>query len=372
MKLSVERSDLLRALTHVHRIVERRNTIPVLANALLQCEDNQLLLRATDLDIEIQEQIPAVVENPGATTVPAQMAFDITRKLPDGSQVSLELGEDKAALAMKTGRSRFSLQVLPKEDFPDISVGTFSHTFKIKAKDLKSLAERTQFAICTEEARYYLNGFYLHVVEKDGVNFLRAVATDGHRLALAEILAPEGSSGMPGVIVPRKTVTELHRLLEDSDEEALFELSDAKLRLSIGNIVLVSKLIDGTFPDYMRVIPQNNSKTMTVDHDDFKASVDRVSAIAGERGRGVKLAMNTDTLTLTVTNPESGVAIEELPVAYEHDALEIGFNSAYLIDIVGQIESVDIVFQLEDSSSPTLIKSSGEQTELFVLMPMRV
>jgi DNA polymerase-3 subunit beta len=371
MKLSMERAHLLKSLNHVHRVVERRNTIPILSNILLKADGGDLKLKATDLDLEALEAVPAVVEEPGSTTVPAHMLYDIVRKLPDGSEVVIEGSTDKG-ITVRAGRSRFQLQCLPESDFPDLTAGTFSHTFTMKAGALKHLIERTQFAISTEETRYYLNGIYLHTTEANGNVHLVTVATDGHRLAKTEMQAPEGADGMPGIIIPRKAVGEIFKLLDQPDEEVKVELSDAKIRLSFGSVVLTSKLIDGTFPDYGRVIPQNNDKTMEVDRAAFSSAVDRVSTVASERGRAVKLSLSNGNLVLSVNNPDSGSATEELSVNYEGDDLDIGFNSRYLLDIAGQLESDVANFRLADSGSPTLIQESEHSDTLYVLMPMRV
>ncbi|APF35914.1 DNA polymerase III subunit beta [Chelatococcus daeguensis] len=372
MKVTVERAALLKSLGHVHRVVERRNTIPILSNVLLRAESGMLHLKATDLDLEVTEALAADVEMAGATTVPAHVLYDIVRKLPDGSQVSLETGGDTSQMLIRSGRSRFTLQALPESDFPDIAAGEMPHRFTLPAGELKRLIDKTQFAISTEETRYYLNGIYLHTIESNGMPVLRAVATDGHRLARVETTAPEGSAGMPGVIVPRKAVAEVQKLLEDAEAQASVELSPSKIRLSIGSVVLTSKLIDGTFPDYQRVIPAGNDKQLVVERASFAAAVDRVSTISSERGRAVKLALADGRLTLSVTNPDSGSATEEIEVDYEADALDIGFNARYLLDITAQLDGDTALFKLADPGSPTLIQDREGASALYVLMPMRV
>ncbi|MCU0820671.1 MAG: DNA polymerase III subunit beta [Beijerinckiaceae bacterium] len=368
MKVTVEQAALLKALGHVHRVVERRNTIPILANVLLRASGGQLALKATDLDIDIVETIPADIAQDGTTSVPAHVLYDIVRKLSDGAQVSLEQDGQVGQVTLRSGRSRFSLQTLPESDFPDLAPGEMSHRFDVAAADLRLLIEKTQFAISTEETRYYLNGIYLHVL--DGK--LRAVATDGHRLALADVAAPAGASGMPGIIVPRKTVSELLKLVSEANDTVMVELSSVKIRISTGAIVLTSKLIDGTFPDYQRVIPQRNDKLMIVERDEFARSVDRVSTISSERGRAVKFALGDGKLTLSVHNPDAGQATEELVVDYESSPLEIGFNARYLLDIVSQLEGDTALVKLFDSGSPTLIQDREGAASLYVLMPMRV
>ena len=372
MKVTVERAQLLKSLGHVHRVVERRNTIPILANVLVRAEKAALSLKATDLDLEVIESIAAEVSPAGSTTVPAHMFYEIVRKLPEGSQVALESSSDRAVLAIKAGRSRFTLQTLPESDFPDLAAGDMTHKFTLAAKDLKRLIDKTQFAISTEETRYYLNGIYLHVAGSGKSQTLRAVATDGHRLAQTDLPIPAGAAGMPGIIVPRKTVTEVQRLIEDSEAEINIELSSAKIRFSIGNVMLTSKLIDGTFPDYGRVIPSGNDKELVVDKKDFEAAVDRVSTVSSERGRAVKLSLSSGKLILSVTNPDSGSATEELEVEYEADPIDIGFNSRYLLDIAAQLDGEVAMLKLADPGSPTLIQDKDTKGALYVLMPMRV
>ncbi len=372
MKVTVERTALLKSLGHVHRVVEKRNTIPILSNVLLRAGGDGLRLKATDLDIEVVETMAADVSEPGSTTVPAHTLYDIVRKLPDGSQVSLEMVGEQGQMLLRSGRSKFNLQALPESDFPDITAGEMPHRFTLAAKELHRLIEKTQFAISTEETRYYLNGIYLHAMEVEGKSVLRAVATDGHRLARVETPAPEGAAGMPGIIVPRKAVSEIQKLLEDGESEVAVELSATKIRVAVGATVLTSKLIDGTFPDYQRVIPSGNDKRLTVDRATFAASVDRVSTISSERGRAVKLAMADGHLTLSVTNPDSGSATEEVEVDYDSAPIDIGFNARYLLDITNQLDGDTALFKLADPGSPTVIQDREGASALYVLMPMRV
>src|SRR5437870_5135896 len=238
MKVTVERAALLKSLGHVHRVVERRNTIPILANVLVKAERSKLAFKATDLDLEETETVPAEVGQGGATTVPAHMFYEIVRKLPEGAQIVLEASGDRAVLAVRAGRSRFTLQTLPESDFPDLAAGDMTHKFTLAAADLKRLIDKTQFAISTEETRYYLNGIYLHTAGSGNATTLRAVATDGHRLAQVEFPAPAGAAGMPGIIVPRKAGGEAQRLIDDADTEVAIELSQTKIRFTIGEVVL--------------------------------------------------------------------------------------------------------------------------------------
>jgi DNA polymerase-3 subunit beta len=372
MKVTLERNQLLKSLGHVHRVVERRNTYPILANVWLKAADGKLDLRATDLDIEVTESVPAMAATAGTTTVPAHTLYEIVRKLADGAEVKLET-EGGEQMLLTSGRSRFHLACLSPDSFPDLKSGTFTHQFSMPAAGLRELIERTQFAISSEETRYYLNGIYFHTIEAGGAQLLRAVATDGHRMARAEVEAPKGSEGMPGIIVPKKTVSEVQKLLEGADGDVEVEVSDTKIRFTLGGVVLLSKLIEGTFPDYDRVTPKNNDKSMQVDRQAFATAVDRVSTIASDRGgKAVKLSVREGQLELSVTNPDHGTASEELAVEFEPESFEIGFNARYLLDIIGQIRSENAVFLFNDSGSPTLVREDGEAKALYVLMPMRV
>ena len=373
MKFVIERGELLKALGHVTSVVERRTTIPILSNILLRASSGILHLNATDLEREVAEQSPAELYQEGSLTVSAHVLHDIVRKLPDGAQVEIERDREHERVLLSSGQSYFALQTLPAEDFPDLTAGEMTHSFAIPAHELKRLIEKTRFAISTEETRYYLNGIYFHTANApDGTATLRAVATDGHRLALIELPQPAGADGMPGVIIPRKTVYELHRLLEDNSQDVTVGVSSNKVRFEISRIILTSKLIDGQFPDYARVIPQNNDKEMHVSTGEFMAAVDRVSTIASERGRAVKLNIAQGQLILSVNNPEGASATEELSIDYGAETLEIGFSARYLMDIVDQLESEKAIFMLADPSSPTLIRDSEDESALYVLMPMRV
>ena len=372
MKVTLERASLLRSLGHVHRVVERRTTIPILSNVLVRAEGGTLKLKATDLDLEVTEEIEAEVAQPGSTTLPAHVLHDIVRKFSDGAQVTLDMSGDTSQMLLRSGRSRFQLQSLPETDFPDISAGELTHSFTLKAGQLKGLIDKTQFAISTEETRYYLNGIFMHTLEHEGQTVLRAVSTDGHRLARVQVPAPDGAADMPGIIVPRKAVSEVQKLIEDPEAEVRVELSTAKIRFTFGRVVLTTKLIDGTFPDYARVIPAGNDKRLTVDKKPFQEAVDRVSTISSERGRAVKLAIADGKLTLSVNNPDSGSATEELDVDYDAAPLDIGFNARYLLDIAAQLDSDTALLRFNDAGSPTLIQDRDDAPALYVLMPMRV
>jgi len=375
MKATIERATLLRCLSHVQSVVERRNTIPILSNVLIDASDGgSVRVMATDLDLQVVETMSAAsVEQPGAITVSAHLLFDIARKLPEGSQVSLTTQENR--LEVKAGRANFKLPTLPRDDFPIIVEGDLPTSFELPARQLAEMIDRTRFAISTEETRYYLNGIFLHVTDEDEP-LLKAAATDGHRLARFTLPRPEGAAGMPDVIVPRKAVGELRKLLDEAmDGNVLIDLSASKIRFTLGGeggVVLTSKLIDGTFPDYSRVIPTANDKLLKVDPKLFRSGVDRVATIATEKTRAVKIGLESDKVTLSVTSPDNGTATEELMADYGADGMEIGFNANYLKDILDQIEGDSVEMHLADAGAPTLIRQNDASPALYVLMPMRV
>jgi DNA polymerase-3 subunit beta len=409
MKLVIERAALLKALSHVQSVVERRTTIPILSNVLLRAEAGPnagtLALSATDMDLEIVERAPGQIEREGRTTVPAHTFYDIVRKLPEGAQIEIAASAGgapapigaigagtgannqnsapaPAGMTLRCGRSTFTLAALPPEDYPLMTGGELPHSFTLKAPELCTLIDRTRFAISTEETRYYLNGIYLHATKNNEAPVIRAVATDGHRLARVEMLLPEGAGGMPGVIIPRKTVLELRKLLEESEQEVEISLSETKIRFAIpgatpgSSASLISKLIDGTFPDYDRVIPSNNDKILDVKCKEFAEAVDRVSTISTEKSRAVKLSIEGGSLTVSATSPENGTAVEEIEVRYDAGPIEIGFNSRYLLDITDQIDGEGAQIAIADAASPTIVRGAGPDASgasaLYVLMPMRV
>ncbi|MFA6124737.1 MAG: DNA polymerase III subunit beta [Sphingomonas sp.] len=370
MKATIERATLLKGLSHVQSVVERRNTIPILSNVLIEATaEGGLKLMATDLDLQINETVAAAVDQPGATTVSAHTLFDICRKLPEGSQVSLAAADGK--LTIMAGRAKFQLGTLPRDDFPVIAEGELPVSFELPAETLKQIIDKTRFAISTEETRYYLNGIFWHVSE-DPLPVLKAAATDGHRLARITMPRPEGAEGMPDIIIPRKCVAELRKLLDEVDGSVGVSMSATKIRFDLGQALLTSKLIDGTFPDYSRVIPTGNDKILKIDPRSFEEGVDRVSTIATEKTRAVKMALDRDKIILSVTSPENGTAAEEVPGEYTALGFEIGFNSRYLLDILGQLQGDTIEVHLADAAAPTLIRENDKSAALYVLMPMRV
>ena len=377
MKLTIERAALLKALAHVQSVVERRNTIPILGNVLLSADDNGLAFSATDLDMEIADAAPAQVESPGQITAPAHTLYEIVRKLPEGAEVSLGFSGADPRLAVQAGRYKVNLPVLPAGDFPMMSSEGLSDPIAIDTTDLIRLIDKTRFAISTEETRYYLNGLYLHAVVEDGVTKLRAVATDGRRLALAEMPAPEGFSGAPGVIIPRKTINEVRRLMDDAGETITMGVSAQKVRFGFDHAAMTSKVIDGSFPPYERVIPRDNKRVMTLDNALFAAAVDRVATISTEQSRAVKLSIESGRMTLTVRNMDAGQAVEELEVDYEGEPFEIGFNARYMLDVAAQIGGEIAEFRFAEYAAgatgldPTLVLDPTDAGVQYVLMPLR-
>ena len=365
MKFSVDRAVLLKALTHVQSVVERRNTIPILANVMIEASSaGALKLTATDMEIAVVEDIAGVtVARAGRTTAPASTLYEIIRNLPEGARVEFDHGGGDGPLTLRSGRFNTSLAVLAVDDFPSMTEGRMPVQFSIKAGVLRDLIDRTRFAISTEETRYYLNGIYIHATESEGQPVLRAVATDGHRLARVEEPLPEGAKAMPGVIIPRKTVNEIR-----------VRLSDTKVQFALGTVTLTSKLIDGTFPEYERVIPRGNDKKLVVPRKDFADAVKRVAAISSEKSRPVKLSLGTNHLRVSAASPDQGEAQEDLEgddVAYTSGALEIGFQARYLADITDLVQD-KLEFLFADGAAPTIVRDASRPEALFVLMPMRV
>ncbi len=373
MRVSIERAALLKSVGQAQSVVERRNTIPILANVLIEAEGSNVTFRATDLDIEVMDRAPAQVERAGATTVSAITLHEIVRKLPDGAMVQLTDDGANGRLTVQAGRSTFTLATLPKEDFPVMATSEYAVSFTAPSPVLRRLFDKSKFAISTEETRYYLNGVYMHVAQGEGgTPVLRCVATDGHRLARIDAPLPDGAADMPGVIVPRKTVGELRKLLDDDDLNVAVSVSETKVRFATPSLTLTSKVIDGTFPDYSRVIPMANTRRLEVDAAEFARAVDRVATVSSERSRAVKLQLEDDRLILSVNAPDAGAAEEELAVAYSDDRLEIGFNAKYLLEIASQVDRENAVFLFNSPGDPTLMREGSDTSAVYVVMPMRV
>jgi len=372
MKLTIERAALLKALGRVQSVVERRNTIPILANVLISAEGGQVAFSATDLDMEITDSRPAKVESPGQITAHALTLYEIARELPDGAEVSLDDGGPDRRLEVRAGRSRFQLRVLPAGDFPVMSEEGLSDPVAVASADLIRLIDKTRFAMSTEETRYFLNGVYLHEVAEGGVRTLRAVATDGLRLALADTVSPAGFPESAGVIVPRKTIAEARRLLDDAGERVRLSVSAQKIRFDFDQSSLTSKVIDGAFPAYAGVMPRNNTRVMTMDRALFTAAVRRVAAVSTEQVKAVQMSIEANHMTLSVRNMDAGQAVEELEVDYGGEPFEIGFNARYILDATGQIDGETAQFRFAGPRDPALLLDPADASVQYVLGSMRV
>ncbi|MEM7073184.1 MAG: DNA polymerase III subunit beta [Pseudomonadota bacterium] len=372
MKFSIEKNDLVQALGNVHGVVEARTTIPILSNVMIRAEAGEIHLATTDMDMAMVERKPARISIDGSLTVPVRTFYEIIKKLPDGAQINLEQDSNTGQLNINAGQASFHLPTLPADDFPVLSEGEFDHHFHLDSKQLHHLIETTRFAISMEETRYYLNGIYMHILQEGETAQLATVATDGHRLAKAVTEAPEGSEALAGVIVPRKAINELHHLLNQHEGTVEIAVSDSKIRFAIAGAILTTKLIDGKFPDYARVIPTNNDQCLTIACKLFGKSVDLVQTIASDKVRAVKMEISTNKLVLSASAQENGAARQELECEYSGSELAIGFNARYLLDMTQQIGSGELSMLFANSTAPALIKNPNDKNILFVLMPMRV
>ena len=367
LKITIDQALLLKALAHTQSIVERRQTIPVLSNALIETNPNGISLKATDNEIEIAEIVPAEVEEEGAITVPAHKLYDIVRRLPDGSQLSLSASDTTGQVTLACGRSRFALASLPADGFPTMAKEEAPFTFQLTPTDLADMIGKTGFAVSVEETRYNLNGIYLHQKESN----LVVVATDGHRLALTKRALPAGAKDMPGVIIPRKTIGELTKLLAENTKTVTVSLSANQIRFKLDSVELSSRLIDGTYPEYEKVIPTGNDKKMVADTKALATVVERVSVVS-EKSRGIKLTIQPNLLQVSAAATDEGSAEDELDIAYDGAATDIGFNFRYLLDILAQIKGAEVQMLFEDSVSPVILQDTNDPDSLYVLMPMRV
>ena len=369
MNFTIDRNSFLKPLGHIYSVVERRNTIPILSNVLIETNSSKISLTATDMDMDIVEVIGCIVHQQGKATLSAHTLYDIVRKIPDGGEIKIELLD--LNVEVSAGKSKFILPTLPVDDYPVMTEIAKGSEFFLESADLISLIDNTKFAISSEETRYYLNGIFLHVPEESKQK-LRAVATDGHRLAQAEVPLPEGAESIPGIIVPRKAVGEIRKLADGIEGKVKIIVSNTKAKFIFPNSILTTKLIDGSFPDYQRVIPKGNLNKLVVSNLEFSKAVDRVSTVSMEKSRAIKLSLNKNLLSLNVNTHDLGNAFEELEIQYDDQNLEIGFNSKYLLDISSQIQGKNIEILLSDSASPALITDPDQDGVIFVLMPMRV
>ncbi len=365
MRFSLQREALLKPLAQVVNVVERRQTLPVLANLLMQVEDGRLSLTGTDLEVEMIARADAQDTESGETTIPARKFFDIVRALPDGSRITVSQSGEK--ITVQAGRSRFSLASLPANDFPSIDEVDATEHVQVPESSLKELIDRTAFAMAQQDVRYYLNGLLFDL--RDGS--LRCVATDGHRLALCEAELEQGGQKRQ-IIVPRKGVQELQRLLEGGDRVLDLELGRSHIRVKRDDVTFTSKLIDGRFPDYEAVIPIGADKQVTVDREALRASLQRAAILSNEKYRGVRVEVSPNLLRIQTNNPEQEEAQEEVEADTRVDALAIGFNVTYLLDALGALRDENVIISMRDANSSALVQEAGNARSRHVVMPLRL
>ena len=375
MEFKINSTDLLKALSHIHGIVEVRHTLPILSNIILEAKDDKLILSSTNLDIYCSDKIKAEVLQSGEVSVSAVTFFEIIKRLPSGSEVLMIMEEGENEIRLTCGRSKFNLSTLKTDDFPIISDSDLSTNFVLSADELIRIIDKTKFAVSNEETRYYLNGIFLHKAERNSIQFLRAVATDGHRLAQYDIPLPQGAEDITGIIIPKKTIYELRKVLDDANGDVSVSLNENKIKFSFSDLKVVSKVIDGTFPDYTKVIPQKNDKNFKTNNSDLKNAIDRVSAVAANeesKSKAIKFCIENNSLSLSVESQSKGSANEMIDVNYSGDKVDIGFNSKYIIDICNEVDGDEISISLSDSISPAIILDKTDENLFFVLMPMRI
>ena len=375
MEFKINSSDLLKALSHIHGIVEVRHTLPILSNIILKAKDNELTLSSTNLDIYCADKIKAEVTIAGEISVSAVTFFEIVKRLPSGSEVLMSMEEGENEITLKCGRSKFNLSTLKTDDFPIISDNDLSTNFVLSADELIRIIDKTKFAVSNEETRYYLNGIFLHKADRNSIQFLRAVATDGHRLAQYDIPLPQGAEDITGIIIPKKTIFELRKVLDDANGDVSISLNENKIKFTFNDLKIISKVIDGTFPDYTKVIPQNNNKNFKTNNNELKNAIDRVSAVAANeesKSKAIKLSLEDNKLNLSVESQSKGSANEIIDISYDGDKVDIGFNSKYIIDICNEVDGEEVDISLLDSVSPAIILDKTDENLFFVLMPMRI
>ena len=375
MEFKINSTDLLKALSHIHGIVEVRHTLPILSNIILEAKDDKLILSSTNLDIYCSDKIKAEVLQSGEVSVSAVTFFEIIKRLPSGSEVLMIMEEGENEIRLTCGRSKFNLSTLKTDDFPIISDSDLSTNFVLSADELIRIIDKTKFAVSNEETRYYLNGIFLHKAERNSIQLLRAVATDGHRLAQYYIPLPQGAEDITGIIIPKKTIYELRKVLDDANGDVSVSLNENKIKFSFNDLKVVSKVIDGTFPDYTKVIPQKNDKNFKTNNSDLKNAIDRVSAVAANeesKSKAIKFCIENNSLSLSVESQSKGSANEMIDVNYSGDKVDIGFNSKYIIDICNEVDGDEISISLSDSISPAIILDKTDENLFFVLMPMRI
>jgi len=366
MKIIINRENLLNPLQQIIGAVERRQTLPILGNVLIKSSSGTLSLTATDLEIEMFSSVEVDSSEDFQITLPARKLLDICKALADESNIEFSIEENKVTL--NSGRSRFLLASLPAKDFPGLDDIVEQHSFTIKQGELKTLLEKTSFAMAQQDVRYYLNGILMEI----STDLVKMVATDGHRLALSELKTDISINDEKQIIIPRKAVLELARLLESSDSPTKIILSQNHIRVEAGALVFTSKLIDGKFPDYNRVIPVDGNKTLKVNRESLKRSMNRIAILSNEKYRGIRLTLAPGNLAIQANNPDQEEAEEELSVDYDEAEIEIGFNVTYLIDVLNVLQSEDVDIKLKDANSSCIISDSEDSSSLYVVMPMRL
>ena len=371
MKFKISRSNFFKTLSHLQGIVDKKNSLPILANILIEANNNELILSSTDMDISIIEKINCDVTENGASTINAQILYDIVRKIDDNSEIEI-ISNNGKLLSLRSEGSRFSLASLPKEDYPIIEKDNVGIDIVLNSKILFKLIDKTKFAISNEETRYFLNGLYFNTTNEDNKNIVTLVGTDGHRLAKFSHEINEKIDQVSGVIIPKKTIYELSKLLSEIDTNVKISISSNKIIFIVGDIILISKLIDGSFPDYKRVIPKDNTNVLRISRDKLLSAVDRVSTIANEKSPVIKFKILQNVLNLNTINNESSTASEDLSTNYQGEEIEIGFNSRYIMDIINNLEDNEITINLKDNTSPIIAQENSNSNLIYVLMPMRV
>ena len=371
MKFLISKNSIFKSLSHLQGVVDKKNTLPILSNILLEAKNNNLILSSTDMDISIIDKLECNVLEDGSTTINSQILYDIVRKLDENSEVEF-ISNNGNILTIRSNKSRFSLSSLPKEDFPLIDQTSEGTSVKIGAKIFYKLIDKTKFAISNEETRYFLNGLYLNIHNENNKTNVTLVGTDGHRLAKFTHILSENINQVSGVIIPKKTINELSKLLSDIDDEIELVISSNKIIFYVKNIVLISKLIDGTFPDYKRVIPNDNMNIVEVERDELLSAVDRVGTVANEKSPVIKFKLLNNIINLSTINNDNSTATEDIRLKYTGNEFEIGFNSKYIMDIVNNLEDKIITLKLKDGSSPITAQEKSNSNLIYVLMPMRV
>jgi DNA polymerase-3 subunit beta len=366
MHITVKREELLKPLGIVAGVVERRQTLPILSNILLRYNGKELTLTGTDLEVEISARFPCSGGDSGEMTLPARKLYDICRALPNEAQIDIKLEKEKALI--KSGKSRFRLLTLPATEFPAIETAQWDTTLSLAQSKLRWLLDKTMFCMAQQDVRYYLNGLLFEV----GAKKLRAVATDGHRLSLAEVDVSDSINGEKNVILPRKGVLEMLRFLDDSDTEVQLQIGANHLRVTLKGLTFTSKLIDGRFPDYNRVIPEAQNKQLKILRAPFRETLNRAAILSNEKYRGVRFGLGKNLMTITAHNPEQEEAQEEVAIDYSGEDMEIGFNVNYISEAVGALDNDEIEFCLNDPNSSCLLRVPGNNKHLYVVMPMRL